>query len=47
MERNRHRNYVGTFKIVGTDACNSSGNDDSCLRKEREPIASVEALAGN
>ncbi|WP_128598204.1 hypothetical protein [Paraburkholderia kirstenboschensis] len=41
MERNRHRTYAGTFMIAGTEACNSSGNDDSCLRDEANDVCIV------
>ncbi|RKR37705.1 hypothetical protein [Paraburkholderia sp. BL17N1] len=41
MERNRHRTYAGTFKIVGTEPCNSSGNDDSCLRNVANDVCIV------
>ncbi|MBB5443787.1 MULTISPECIES: hypothetical protein [unclassified Paraburkholderia] len=38
MEQSRRRNYAGTLTLVGTDACNSSGNDDSCLRREVDDL---------
>jgi hypothetical protein len=38
MKQDRHRNYAGTFRSVGTNGCNSSGNQDSCLRKEIDEL---------
>ncbi len=38
MEQHRHRNYAGTYKLVGADVRSSSGNDDSCLRKEADDL---------